>query len=609
MTNVVPLHDSLRATIGGLGDPARDKAAGVYYAQSHLTDEQLLNTYRSSWLARKIVDVPALDSIRKGRDWQAEGDQIEKLEAEEARLGLWGKLLDARVKARLWGGSALYIGTGDTNPALPLNPERVALGGLRYVTVLSRREIIAGELDQDALSETYGRPASYQVSGNGRLAMVHPSRLVIFIGSPHPDPWLSFGPNRGWGDSALQSVMSAVQNADSTAANIASLVFEANVDVFGIEGLMDQVMHPEFRTQLMTRFTLAAANKGINRSLIRDKQEEYDRKQISFANLPEVLQEFLISVAGASDIPATRLLGRSPAGMNATGDSDIRLYYDRIQSMQELEMRPALSRLDECLIRSTFGERDPDIHYRWASLWQVSDKDRADILKVKADAARTIAGTGGTSPPLMPIEALSEALVNSITEDGSLPGLEAAIDEFGVLAEQEDEPETMVAAVTPVAGEAPSNAPARMAANDAKPRTLYVRRDVLNRGDIERWAKAQGFSQIVPDLYVTVAYSRTPVDWFKVGTSWSDKVEIGAGGPRQMERLGADGKYIVLLITANELVWRHREIIEAGASWDWADYQPHISIQIGGDIDLEKVEPYQGRIVLGPEIFEELRAD
>ncbi|WP_261332315.1 hypothetical protein [Rhizobium leguminosarum] len=102
-------------------------------------------------------------------------------------------------------------------------------------------------------------------------------------------------------------------------------------------------------------------------------------------------------------------------------------------------------------------------------------------------------------------------------------------------------------------------------------------------------------------------YSKQPVDWFEMGESWSPRLEISAGGLRQMEALGQSGEYYALLITANELKWRHEAMIELGASWEWPEYQPHISIQIRGDIDLSKVEPYQGKIVLGPEIFEEVR--
>lgn len=110
--------------------------------------------------------------------------------------------------------------------------------------------------------------------------------------------------------------------------------------------------------------------------------------------------------------------------MNATGESDLRNYYDRLSAIQEIEMEPAMARLDECIIRSALGTRDPDIYYDWAPLWALSEKEQADIFKTKADGARAIAGTG-TSPPLMPIDALSDALVNTFVEDGSLPGLEA----------------------------------------------------------------------------------------------------------------------------------------------------------------------------------------
>jgi hypothetical protein len=306
----------------------------------------------------------------------------------------------------------------------------------------------------------------------------------------------------------------------------------------------------------------------------------------------------------------TRLFGMSPGGLNASGESDLRNYYDRVSSSQTLEMQPAMMLLDECLIRSATGQRDPKIHYVWNPLWQMSEKEKAEVFEKKSSAARTIAGKGQENP-LMPIDVISEAFTNELIEDGTLAGLEAASKKYGTLTDQKDDEDDEAAAL---GLEKPANAndpakerAARLAANDAAPRTLYVRRDVLNRADIERWAKSQGFTDIVPDLHVTIAYSTKPVDWFAVGTSWSDKVEIGAGGPRQMAELGPDGKYKALLITANELVWRNREMREAGASWDWPEYQPHISISVGGDMP-SGIQPYQGKIVLGPEIFEEVRS-
>ncbi|WP_457659671.1 anti-CBASS protein Acb1 family protein [Sinorhizobium medicae] len=606
MANIIAfVRDSLTNMVASLGT-SRDKAAANVYSMPMLTDEELLNAYRGAWLPKKIVDIPAFDSIRAWRDWQAKKPQIEAIEAEEKRLNLMGKLLETRIKARLWGGAAMVIGTGDQDLTQPLDVERIGKSGLKYLTVMSRRHLTAGEIERDPASEWYGKPKLYQLkSADGMQVDIHPSRLVIFNGNPPPDDELVSTTYAGWGDSVLLSVVDAIKQADGTAANIASLVFEAKVNVIRIPDFMQNLGNAEYRAKILERYTLAATAKGINGDLLLDKEEEYEQKTASFATLPDILMSFLQIVSGAADIPATRLLGQSPAGMNATGESDLRNYYDRLQAMQTVEMTPAMTRLDECIIRSALGSRDPDIYYEWAPLWGMSEKEKADVFKTKADAARQLVGSG-TGQEIIPRDAVSDALVNTFIEDGSLPGLDAAIEEYGKLAEQDtDHDEVAAAAAAQQAQQQRQKQPTA----DAAPRTLYVRRDVLNRSEIVRWATEQGFTDIVPDLHVTIAYSRTPVDWFEMGESWSPRLEIAAGGPRQMESLGGDGKYKALLITASELVWRHRAMIEAGASWDWPEYQPHISIQIGGDIDLSKVEPYRGKIVLGPEIFEELRED
>lgn len=604
--SVTLLRDGFQNVVAGL-ETARDKANASDYVLTWLDHQSLLAAYRSAWLPRAIVDIPALDAVRKWRAWQAEPDQITAIEATEKRLNVREKVRDTLTAARLYGGAALLMLTADKAYDKPLAPERIGRDGLHRLVPLTPMQLQPGEVDRDVTSDWFGQPAFYTLSGPaGQPIRIHPSRLVVFHGAQVPDAWAM---SAGWGDSVLLSAMQAIKQADATVANIASLIFEAKVDVVHIPRLRELLLSPGGEAALITRLSVAARAKGINGMMVLegggqtdDKgqpvgKEEYEQKQASFGTLPDLMDRFMLNVSGAAKIPVSRLFGRSAAGMNATGDGDERVYFDHIQSMQELEMQPAMRVLDEALIRSALGARPDDIWYRWQPLRQESAKERAEVFKMVADAARTIAGTGGASPELLPIDALSDALANRLIEDGSMPGLEPALEEFGRLADQEDDEDEAPAAP-------PGTDPAHVA--DAAPRTLYVRRDVVNRAEIARWARAQGFADIVPDLHVTIAYSRTPVDWFKVGQSWSDRIEIAAGGPRQMDRFG---DHSVLLITASELVWRHREIADAGASWDWPDYQPHISIQIGGEIDLEKVEPYRGKIVLGPEIFEEVRED
>ncbi|WP_245290292.1 MULTISPECIES: anti-CBASS protein Acb1 family protein [unclassified Shinella] len=233
-------NDSLRSVVAGLGDPFRDKAATTYYGFQQLDEYQLSNIYRSNWLGRKIIDIPAMDAVRKGRDWQAQQDQIEAIEAEENRLGFWHKLLDVKVKARLWGGAALFIGTGETDLMRPLEPERIGKGGIKYLTVLSRRDVTSGEIEQDVLSEFFGRPSYYEVTGDAAMVRIHPSRLAVFIGASNADSMIAKSINQGWGDSVLEAVYTAMRNADATAANIASLVFESWSDVKDIKRLISQ---------------------------------------------------------------------------------------------------------------------------------------------------------------------------------------------------------------------------------------------------------------------------------------------------------------------------------------------------------------------------------
>lgn len=146
----------------------------------------------------------------------------------------------------------------------------------------------------------------------------------------------------------------------------------------------------------------------------------------------------------------------------------------------------------------------------------------------------------------------------------------------------------------------------------AEPRPLYVYRRVRNTKPILDWARAQGFKSAVPskELHVTIAYSRSAVDWFELGQAWSDQdggLTVPPGGPRQVEQLGKGA--VVLRFASDSLEWRNQDIRERGASWDNPEYRPHITFTYdGAGVDLAAVEPYQGELLFGPEIFEPIDA-
>ncbi len=576
------IKDGLMNVVANLGTP-RDKAANSHIVQVFRSDQELLTAFREVWSAKKIVKIPPRDSVREWRAWQASAKQITKIEGVERALGLQLKLEEALIKSRLFGGGAIYIGTSASEPSKLLNVESESL---KYLTVFQRSQLTAGEIEDDIASEYFGLPKWYTVTNTQQR--IHPSRLVIFKGEEIPDSLVGNQQYQGWGDSVLASCLDSIMRAENTMANAASLVFEAKVDVIRIPDLMDTVKTQEGENSVIQYMRLQAAMKGINGAIVVDKEVDYDAKSASFGGLPELIEKFLQEVSGASDIPATRLLGMSPSGLNSTGEADLRNYYDRIRADQTLTIGPAMAKLDEMIIRLALGSRPAEIHYNWNSLWQPTAKEQADIGKVIADTIKTLVDT-----QLYSSDALGIASINLLTERGVVPGLENAA---GDLLAGEDEEVPLDPVGTPVA--------------DSVPRSLYVSRKVVNVSDITNWAKSQGFEDIESDLHVTVAYSREAVDWIAMGQGWADdnkgNMEIRPGGPRVVEPLGSEGA-IVLMFASSDLYWRNRDMREKGASWDYEDYQPHVTITYKGGVDLDNVKPYTGKIVLGPEIFEEIK--
>ena len=411
-------NDSLTNLVSGLGT-SRDKAFGAEYQLDLMTPLQLLTAYKSSSLARRVVNLKAEDSCREWREWQGKAKQISAIEAEEKRHGVQVKMLRARKLARLFGGAALLIGTGEKELKKPLDPEKISAGRLKYLTILTTQDVSAGGIQDDPTIAGYNEPEYWTLRGD---IQVHPTRLVLLHGQ---DPMYEFGVDAtpGFGDSVLRGGLKAVQDVDAAAANILSLLYEAKVDVFKIPDFMLNLKSngPEYAAEIIRRLTLAATAKGINGALLLDAQEDYQQKTASLTGLDKVQAMFMQLCAAAHGYPMTLLFGMSAGGLNATGDADTRGYYDAVKVEQTLHMEPAMSVLDECLIRSALGDRPDDVHYNWRPLWQPTSKEKAENADKLASAMQKMKAANILSP-----EALSKAAITAMTETGAFPGLEAA---------------------------------------------------------------------------------------------------------------------------------------------------------------------------------------
>lgn len=373
------INDSLTNLVANLGT-TKDKRYYADWNRKAFSREDLSRMYREDWLSGKIIDVPADDMTRNWRFYSSEdidSKDLERVKVFERGLDVQNKFNESLKWARLYGGSAIVLGIdGVGEMHEPLEVERVREGSLKYLLVLDRHDLMPGLVNvTDPGREDFRRPTYYTiVNGSKRI---HFSRVITFEGVSLP--WVEKQRENYWGQSILQRVYDAVLNSQTAAQATSSLVYEAKIDVIKVKDLFSQIAAKGI-TAISERFQNADMIKSINNMLLIDQDhEEYEQKHMQFSGLSDLVQRFLNIAAAAADIPATRLLGESAPGLNATGIEQTRQYYDMVASQQETKLRAPLTYLDQIMVRSVLGDFPEDWEMTFNSLWQMTELEKADV--------------------------------------------------------------------------------------------------------------------------------------------------------------------------------------------------------------------------------------
>jgi phage-related protein (TIGR01555 family) len=158
--------------------------------------------------------------------------------------------------------------------------------------------------------------------------------------------------------------------------------------------------------------------------MLLDAEDEWNQIEITWSGIPAIVDSYLLVVAGAADIPMTRLLGQSPKGLQSTGDGEERDYRSMISARQDEQLAPALDRIDELLIPSAIGSMPTDVYYSFGPLQEESEKDAAAMELQYAQALTQRVQTG-----IMPDSALAAIEKNRMIESGRYPGSETAFED------------------------------------------------------------------------------------------------------------------------------------------------------------------------------------
>ena len=374
-----------------LGDDSTLLASGTFRRNGLTANTELLTvTYRESWLAKRIIDMPSEDMTRSWYSLSTSlpEEDLQDLKHLEARHSVKQEMTNAIRWARLYGGSlALMVIRGEEDRLdQPLDMDLLLPDCFQGLLVLDRAQGLSSSLElvSDLDDPDFGLPEYYTVDlemGDMRSVKIHHSRVLRFVGRELPR--METIAEDYWGASELEHIWEELQKRSATSANIAQLIFQANVTtlkmgsfgdhmVTGSEAMQGRIMNAiEQENRMRTSYGLQ----------LLSAEDSLETHSYSFAGLSDVYESFMMDMAGAAEIPATKLFGRSPQGLNSTGEADLRNYYDMIAQMQERLLRPALEKLLPVMAVSCWGYVPEDLEIVFEPVMTTSPAERAELVE------------------------------------------------------------------------------------------------------------------------------------------------------------------------------------------------------------------------------------
>lgn len=393
--------DSWLNPVTGVGGPA-DKTSNFTFGLGSWrrwdSTVVLDDLYRSDELAAIKVDAVVDDAFHKG--WSVESS----LTAEENeavidfndQLGVQNAIIDARKWARLYGGAAVLIGSDDgVSQQMPLQ-----MGGrIAFVHAYERDELQPSRYYLDPLSPKFGMPSHYRLTPltMGGVAQVvdtdiHESRFILFHGvrGSKRQRIDSFG----WGQSVLLRPMTALKQFNAAYALVLSLLADANQNVYKIKDFAEMLRSGKAGEAATARLSIIDKfRSSVNAIIVDAEDEDFVRSQLSLSGVESVLTSYKERLAAAFEMPLTRLLGVSPAGLNATGESDLRNWHKQVESERKTVLKPALERWLNIIFAAKNGPTGgivPDsFSVKFPSLWDLSPKEEAEVDSINANTDKT----------------------------------------------------------------------------------------------------------------------------------------------------------------------------------------------------------------------------
>ena len=372
-----------------------------------IPDMQLTGLYEGNGLFSKIIDTPAEEALKHGFDLNLKSDELNAF-VEDALDDLeWEQKAATAIKwARLYGG-ALIVMLIDDGRGLeePVDWEHIrSIDELRVYERSIVQPDYASLYQQDYGGKgvgnrvsKFGQPEYYYVSSIYGSFKVHESRCLVFRNGVLPEQ-TSNATYLFWGMPEYVRIRRALRETVTAHTDSVKLLERSVQAIYSMKGLASLLTTDDGENQVLKRLQLVDTSRGLLNSIAIDSEgEQYDFKTFQFSGVKDVIDATCNMLSALTNIPQTILFGRSPAGMNATGDSDFESYYNFVEKIQRLMLKRNLRTLLDVVFRAGIASGDvaeeSDYKLEFKPLWSLSDTEQAAVDQTKAQTALVKAQT------------------------------------------------------------------------------------------------------------------------------------------------------------------------------------------------------------------------
>ena len=404
--------------VGSEADKVNGEGHGRFFPVYRVLDQELTALHNGADLARHVVDRRPKEMFRRGYDLEADG--ITSSQTTDVRdyatevLDLDTNIREGMRWGRLYGGCLLLLNVDDGGyPWEPLDETKIR--SFNSVSLVDRRYAYVQSQYSSMNGAHYGRPEIYLISNavavsgwgthgalrkksgwelmreGGQVTLVHESRVIRFDGNDADI--VTRQSLAGWSWSVLQVVYQAMRQFEHAYDAVGYLLGDASQGVFKLQGLLKAITSGQ-RAAFASRLQLMEMTRSVVRGIALDaggpdgkNAEDFTRVTTPFSGIPELLDKMMLRFAAAVEEPAVILFGRAAAGLNATGDSDIRAWYDTIASEQTNELAPRLRRLYRLIglaNQGPLGGKDLRFKIHFKPLWSPTDDEKSKTLLANA---------------------------------------------------------------------------------------------------------------------------------------------------------------------------------------------------------------------------------